>query len=161
MMLEVLPSNAAGSFLALNDIVVHRGQNPRPISIRLTINGKFTNEFRADGVIAATPTGSTAYNLSAGGPLLKPDARMIAITPICSHSLNARPSVVSCTDNITIGIENLATTRIICDGESLSINTGAEDEIQLFVQSSKYTTSIVRTHNLSFYEIFRNKMKRA
>jgi NAD+ kinase len=165
MMLKVTLGGSTNSngkeFLALNDIVVHRGQNPRPINIRLDINGKFMDEFCADGVIVATPTGSTAYNLSAGGPLLKPDARMIAITPICSHSLTGRPTVVSCADKITISIKSLAMTSIVCDGESMSAGMGNGEDLQLFVQSSKCTTNIVRTHNLSFYETFRNKMKRA
>ncbi|MDR2167154.1 MAG: NAD(+)/NADH kinase [Clostridiales bacterium] len=158
MMLKVSINDSTKSHLALNDLCVHRGQNPRPIDIRLALNGEFMDDFCADGVIVATPTGSTAYSLSAGGPLLKPDAQMMAITPICPHSLSVRPAVVSCDDIITISIENLAMTSITCDGEPLETAAPEDAPIELIVQSSEYTTNIIRTHNMSFYETFRIKM---
>ncbi|MCL2575259.1 MAG: NAD(+)/NADH kinase [Defluviitaleaceae bacterium] len=147
------------SLVCLNDIAIHRGQNPRPIHLRLDINGEYVDKFTADGVVIATPTGSTAYNLSAGGPLLAPDAKMIAITPICPQSLTARPTVVACDEVITITVKNLPQTMISCDGEAIFIDQ-QNDEIQIVVRRSPLVTNIVKTHNLSFYEVFREKVKK-
>ncbi|MCL2754044.1 MAG: NAD(+)/NADH kinase [Defluviitaleaceae bacterium] len=146
-------------FVCLNDIVIHRGQNPRPISLRLDINGGYVDEFMADGVVIATPTGSTAYNLSAGGPLLSPEAKMIAITPICPQSLTARPTVVSFDNEITITTKNLTQTLVSYDGEPIFVD-GKVSEIQVTIKYSPLVTNIVKTHNLSFYEVFRDKIKK-
>ncbi|MCL2353987.1 MAG: NAD(+)/NADH kinase, partial [Defluviitaleaceae bacterium] len=107
MMLEAEVLNPAGgsTIAALNDIVIHRGQSSRPIHYNLSINGEYIESFCADGVIVATPTGSTAYNLSAGGPLLNPISNMMIITPVCPHMLNAHPIVAGCEDVISIDID--------------------------------------------------------
>lgn len=156
MMLEARISSSESPLLALNDITVHRGQNPRLVHCHINLNGEYMDDFRADGVVIATPTGSTAYSLSAGGPLLKPDAQMIAITPICPHSLSGRPAVVSHEDIITIKLENSLDLMIAYDGEY--ILKSKQKFIEITVQASNYTANIIRTCNLSFYEIFRKKM---
>jgi len=156
MMLEAKISSSDATLLALNDITVHRGQNPRLVHCHIDLNGEYMDDFRADGVVIATPTGSTAYSLSAGGPLLKPDAQMIAITPICPHSLSGRPAVVSHEDVITIKLENSPDLMIAYDGEY--ILKSKQEFIEITVQASKHTANIIRTCNLSFYEIFRKKM---
>ncbi|MCL2236027.1 MAG: NAD(+)/NADH kinase, partial [Defluviitaleaceae bacterium] len=138
------------------DITVHRGQNPRLVHCHIDLNGEYMDDFRADGVVIATPTGSTAYSLSAGGPLLKPDAQMIAITPICPHSLSGRPAVVSHQDIITIKLENSPDLMIAYDGEY--ILKSKQKFIEITVQASEHTANIIRTCNLSFYELFRKKM---
>ena len=91
---------AAGQ--ALNDIVITRSGALRAIHYNVYIDGKFLNRFSADGVILATATGSTAYNMSAGGPIVEPTARLILLTPICSHTLNNRSIVLSANDRVTI-----------------------------------------------------------
>ena len=144
--------------LALNDVVIHRGVNPRPIRLRLAIDDEHVDSFTADGLIIATPTGSTAYNLSAGGPLLKPDAGMVAITPICSHSTFERPLVVQPNEGITIFADGLLQTGIACDGEPVKFDE--TDECMIKIGVSKFVTNIVKTHDLSFYETFRAKMKK-
>jgi len=156
MMLEARISGSNASLLALNDITVHRGQNPRLVHCHIDLNGEYMDDFRADGVVIATPTGSTAYSLSAGGPLLKPDAQMIAITPICPHSLSGRPAVVSHQDIITIKLENSPDLMIAYDGEY--ILKSKQKFIEITVQASEHTANIIRTCNLSFYELFRKKM---
>ncbi|MCL2169402.1 MAG: NAD(+)/NADH kinase [Defluviitaleaceae bacterium] len=158
MMLEAIFLNTTmSSILALNDIVIHRGTNPRPIELEIGINGAFMGKFRADGVVISTPTGSTAYNLSAGGPLLKPDAKMLAITPICPHSLSGRPAIVAHDDILTVCIDNLPQTTIDCDGEPVDLGS-ITGTLSLKIKASRHTTNIIRTHSLSFYETFRIKM---
>src|SRR5581483_11270597 len=84
----------AGSFLVLNDAVISKSALARIIELRLEVDGHLVAQFRADGLIISTPTGSTAYNLSAGGPVLSPQLPVAVITPICPHTLSLRPLVV-------------------------------------------------------------------
>lgn len=88
--------------LALNEVSLMRAQTGKMIDVDVELNGCLLNRYHADGVLVATPTGSTAYSLSAGGPLLWPDARVISITPICPHSLTSRPVVVPDSMEITL-----------------------------------------------------------
>ena len=90
--------------VALNDIVVARNGDLRLIHFKLYVNGELLNSYEADGMIISTPTGSTAYNLSAGGPIVEPTAAMIVITPICSHALNTSSIVLSAEDELIIEI---------------------------------------------------------
>lgn len=88
------PGKPAEVFTALNEITLARGDTGRLVSLRAQVNGELLNDYRADGLIVATPTGSTAYSLSAGGPLISPDAAVFVITPICPHSLSQRSLVL-------------------------------------------------------------------
>ncbi len=90
------------SCFAVNEMVVHRGQNYNLVDIALTVNGKYFNTFSADGVIVATPSGSTAYSLSAGGPIVSPELKAVVITPICPHAISNRPIVLQQPDIIEV-----------------------------------------------------------
>ena len=90
--------------MSLNDIVVSRKGELRVIHFKLFVNGELLNSYEADGIIISTPTGSTAYNLSAGGPIVEPTASLVVITPICSHALNTSSVVLSAEDEIVIEI---------------------------------------------------------
>ncbi|MEG0109327.1 MAG: NAD(+)/NADH kinase, partial [Lachnospiraceae bacterium] len=90
--------------IALNDIVVTRLGELRVIHVNVYVNGELLNSYQADGMIVSTPTGSTGYNISAGGPIVEPTASMIVLTPICSHALNTSSIVLSAEDEITIEI---------------------------------------------------------
>ena len=92
-MLEGSKNDGTISF-AVNEMVVHRGPNYNLVDVGLTVNGKYFNTFSADGVIVATPSGSTAYSLSAGGPIVSPELQAVVITPICPHALSNRPIVL-------------------------------------------------------------------
>ena len=95
--------NAQGNHcFAVNDIVVHRGQNPSLIEISIHVNGSYLNTFEADGIIIATPNGSTAYSLAAGGPILSPILDAVVITPICAHTISNRPIVLTADQEIQI-----------------------------------------------------------
>lgn len=94
LMLEAVKPDGTSS-VAVNEVVVHRGPNYNLVDIGITVDGKHFNTFSADGVIIATPSGSTAYSLSAGGPIVSPDLQCVVITPICPHALSNRPIVIS------------------------------------------------------------------
>lgn len=87
---------------AINEIVVHRGQNPGLIDLEIAVDGRYLNTFAADGVILSTPTGSTAYSLAAGGPILTPELEVIIITPICPHTISNRPIVLFPSNEIRV-----------------------------------------------------------
>jgi len=142
---------------ALNEVCVATGVHSNMIRIKIWINGEYTDACRSDGIIIATPTGSTAYNLSAGGPILKPDAKMIAVTPICSHALYTRPFVISADDAVCVQVEETrsADVTLLMDGKSI---LNLKDGDRITVTRSKYTTSIIKTNDLGFYDILRQKM---
>lgn len=147
--------------LALNDIVVNRAGALRVIDYEIYVNGEFLNRYSADGMIVSTPTGSTGYSLSAGGPIVSPMASMIVVTPICPHTLTARSIVLSGEDQVTIRLgsgrradreEAFATF----DGEvSAAIATGDYVEIR----RSEKTADILKISKISFLEVLRNKMR--
>lgn len=87
---------------AVNDIVIHRGQNPSLVELGIHVNGVYLNTFEADGIIIATPNGSTAYSLAAGGPILSPGLDAVVITPICPHTISNRPLVLTAQEEIQI-----------------------------------------------------------
>lgn len=142
---------------ALNDVCISKSTNCKLIELDIYVNGEYIDKYRADGVIISTPTGSTAYNLSAGGPILKPDSEMIAITPICPHTLYARPFVVSSNDIITVKpYYNYHGNAIISmDGQDV---TEVTDENTITIKKSEYYTTILKTNGLGFYDILRLKM---
>ena len=160
MMLEGTFDNGMRD-VALNDIVISRKGDLRIIHFRLFVNGELLNSYEADGVIVSTPTGSTAYNLSAGGPVVEPTASLIVITPICSHALNTRSIVLSSEDEIVIEIgegrngskeEVLAT---IDGADTLTLSTGEK----VMVRKADAETKLIKLNKLSFLEILRRKMK--
>lgn len=147
--------------VALNDIVVTRKGVLRVIHFELYVNGELLNSYEADGIIISTPTGSTAYNLSAGGPIVEPTASLIVITPICSHALNTSSIVLSAEDEIEIVIgkgrngmvEEVFTTF---DGaDMISLKTGDK----IIIRKSDTFTKIMKLSKVSFLEILRRKMK--
>lgn len=147
-------------FTALNDVVVTRGAFSRMVDLKIYINNKFIDNFTADGVIVSTPTGSTAYNLSAGGPILSPITEMMVITPICPHSLYVRSIVVSSMDHIQIIIGSDAQIKeeeimLTIDGQT-GFKLNYKDEINI-TKADKYT-KLVKTTDNNFYDILREKM---
>ena len=159
MMLEAAVSSESNGGLqkhCLNDVCVTRGAASKIISFDLYINDNFVDNLNADGIIISTPTGSTAYNLSAGGPILIPSSEMIAVTPVCPHMLTTRPIVVSSAERIVIKLcdakkETMLTLdgrepRILCGGDSVS------------VRKSDISVDIIKTNKLDFYDILRQKL---
>ena len=149
------------SDVSLNDIVVSRKGELHIIHFRLYVNGELLNDYEADGVVLSTPTGSTAYNLSAGGPIVEPTASLIVITPICSHALNTRSIVLSSDDEIVIEIGpgrngSREEVYVAFDGaDAVSLKTG--DKVT--VRKSSASTTMIKLSKVSFLETLRGKMK--
>jgi NAD+ kinase len=117
---------------AFNDVVLHKWNTPRMVEFETYIDGRFVNSQRSDGLIVSTPTGSTAYALSGGGPLLHPSLNAILLVPICPHTLSNRPIVVSSDSQVEIRIsgEDHAHSRVSCDGQA-DLPIGAGDNIYI------------------------------
>lgn len=145
---------------ALNDIVITRGGTLRIIDYNILVNSQFLRGYRADGIIVSTPMGSTGYNMSAGGPIVEPKARLMVLTPICPHTLNTRSIVLSDEDKVTIEITagTSSSPPVIeanFDGSHMKpLLTG--DRIQ--IEKSKRILKIVKLSQASFLETLHRKM---
>ena len=144
----------------LNEVAITRSGVSRIINLAVYVNGALLDVVSGDGLLISTPTGSTGYNLSAGGPVIKPEAELILITPICPHSLSSREIVVSAEDEISVEIrqskrgpevEAVATF----DGR-LAMNLKTEDRI--VVRCSDYTTKMIQLDERTFFEVLRSKL---
>ena len=144
-------------FHALNDIVVSREQSTRLINVNLSIDGQFVDDYKADGVIVATPTGSTAYSMSAGGPILDPSVKSFVITPICPHKLYAKTVVVPDTKEIvmTISNHNPRPAVVSCDGEG---NASFSQGDILTLTRSNYSAQLIKIHGDRFYSVLHHKL---
>ena len=147
--------------IALNDIVVTRDGSLRIVHFNVYVNGILLNSYQADGIIVSTPTGSTGYNLSAGGPVVEPTASMFVITPICSHALNASSVVLSAEDTIEVEIGEGRYGRTehafaTFDGaDTVSVQTGQ----RVVIKKAEETTNLIKLSKESFMKIMREKMK--
>lgn len=145
---------------ALNDIVIARSGSLQIIKYRVCVNGQFLNEYEADGVIVTTPTGSTGYNLSAGGPLVEPGAKLIVLTPICPHSLNQRSLVLSAEDCIEIeipqGREGMTQAVEASFDGSFAVPLGMGDRMRIV--RSERVADFIRLNQVSFLETLHRKM---
>ncbi len=145
---------------SLNEIVIERSGFSRIISLSVYVNGQLANRYRGDGILVSTPTGSTGYNLSAGGPVVKPDNQVIILTPICAHSLSSRSIILNASDEILVKIETSKKTQ---DNEVIATYDGyeskllhAEDLIE--IKKSNKTTKFVKFKSNNFFETLRTKI---
>lgn len=160
MVLEATIISADGGekhFTALNDIVLHKGSLTRPISINLQAGDEQVGSFPADGLIIATPTGSTAYSLSAGGPILYPQMQAVAITPICPHTLAVRPLVVPVEIPITISDQSSHQDVLLTVDGQTSCDISEDDRI--VIGRAGYIIRLVRPFEGSFFFRLRSKLK--
>lgn len=142
--------------LALNDAVVYKGEVPRLIRVRIFNGGRFVYDTRCDGVIVSTPTGSTAYSLAAGGPLLAPEMQAMVLTPLNPHLLTTRPLVFPAKDRILLKVHGLETPAILqIDGVN-SFHLEENDEVS--VTAAKQNVQFIKLSNRTFYQIMRRKM---
>jgi NAD+ kinase len=155
-LLDVTVPGAAKS-LALNDAVFSRGEQSRLIRLSVRVDGELLTEFNADGLIVATPTGSTAYSLSAGGPILAPESGVLVITPICPHVLTNRSIIVGESSLIEIeASERDYPVYLSVDGrESVRLKTGAV----VAIRKSKTTLPLAALPDMSFFSVVRQKLK--
>jgi NAD+ kinase len=141
----------------LNDVVVNKSALARIIEIEAYLNGQVVNLFRADGLIVATPTGSTAYNLSAGGPVIYPSMNVVVITPICPFTLSNRPIVVP--------DESLIELRLMTDKEEVALTLDGQVGFPLkvsdrvVIRKSNTTFNLVQPPNRNYFDVLRDKLK--
>lgn len=140
---------------ALNDVVVSKGAAARLISLELTIDGEFVHQQRSDGLILATPTGTTAYALSAGGPLLHPGLEAIALVPICPHTLSNRPFAISSASRVEITLTQADDARVHFDGQ-LHSEICCGDKV--VVQRLQQTLALLHPRGHSHYAMLREKL---
>lgn len=144
-----------GNPVALNDIAVLKRDSASMISIRTYVNGDFLVNYQADGLIVATPTGSTAYNLSNGGPIIAPQSGSLCITPVAPHSLNIRPVVLNDTSVITLDVESRSHNFLVAiDGRSEKMAEGTH----LTIRKAPYKIKIVRLCNRRYFSTLREKL---
>jgi NAD+ kinase len=141
----------------LNDVVINKSALARIIEIEVHLNGQFVNSFRSDGLIVATPTGSTAYNLSAGGPIIYPSMKAIVVTPICPFTLTNRPIVVPDTAAIELKLLNENEGVVLTlDGQ---MGYAMKDGDRVLIRKSATSFNLVRPPNRNYFDVLRNKLK--
>lgn len=155
-----LGEDSRSSCYALNDMVISKRGDCRLITVKVFVNDELADIYRADGLIIATPTGSTGYNLSAGGPVMVPSIHAMVMTPICPHSLNKRSLVLDGKDRITLEIGQ---TKEVC--EDLAVLTADGRNVgelrtgdQLVIQVPHADTKIIKLSGIEFYERMREKL---
>lgn len=142
--------------LALNDAVIYKAETPRLITVRIYNQNRFVLSTRCDGVVASTPTGSTAYSLSAGGPILAPQMQAVIISPLCPHLLSIRPMVFGAEEKITLRITQLEEPAWLqIDGVNAF---QIEEQDEVIITSARESVSFIKLSNRTFYKILRNKL---
>lgn len=143
--------------IAFNDVSINKVKNTKMIKVTVDVNETELEKFRGDGIVISTPTGSTAYNLSAGGPILKPNGKMLSITPVCPHMLYARPIIVDADDriNLSVTIDDRQKAMVYVDG--IPFSYVVKDEI-IEIKKAKHSVDLVKTKDTNFYNILKDKM---
>ena len=158
MLLEVKFSDVENrqNLFALNDIVVDHGPSARILKTEVLVSGNYLNTYEGDGLIISSPTGSTAYSLSAGGPIIYPDMDIITVTPICSHSLSARPIVLRGNENIELKFPDSS------ENFSLSVDGQVRFEINkdtnVTIAKTKHNAKLINLLDSSYFDTLRTKM---
>jgi NAD+ kinase len=157
MVLEATSPHIPGKvFHGLNDIVVHKSRSPRVIDIAMHVDGAFAVTYRCDGVVVSTPTGSTAYALSNGGPIMTPATNAISITPIAPHTLSGRPIVLPGSSTITLSADS--------DSEELLVSADGQEEafikphLTVEIKRAEYTIRLVKRKDRSYFDVLRAKL---
>ena len=142
---------------AFNDVVIHKWNGARMLEYETYIDGKFINTTRSDGIIVATPTGSTGYALSGGGPILHPSLHAIVLVPICPHSMSYRPLVVYADSEIKIIVKdcNQAEAQVTCDGQ---INLGLQAEDRIHITREEHLIRLIHPKSYDYYAMLRAKL---
>ena len=145
------------SFVALNEVALARGETGRLVAVRASVNGELLNHYRADGLVVATPTGSTAYSLSAGGPLIEPAAAVFVITPICPHSLSQRSLVLADDAEVEIAPEAADSGPMLFTADGRD-STRIESGDRIKVRKSTRSLHLLLLEDRSFYQALRQKL---
>jgi NAD+ kinase len=143
--------------VALNDVVLQKGETGRMVDFITTVDGSYVNAHRGDGLIVATPTGSTAYALSCGGPIIQPNVDALVMVPICPHTLSDRPLVLKLTSSIEVRVDTGigGAAHVVCDGEDLG-RIGSGETLRIALADQNVTLLHPRDYN--YYELLRSKL---
>ena len=144
-----------GQNFALNEFTIHKRDTSSMITVHTYIDGKYLNSYWADGLIVATPTGSTGYSLSCGGPLITPGAKNFVITPVSPHNLNVRPIIVSDEAEISFEIEG-RTDKFMISLDSRS--TSIASEVKLSIKKEAFSAKLVKLPSYHFFDTLRQKL---
>jgi len=145
------------SFLALNDVVLNKGAIARILDFDVRVDGQFISTYKADGLIVSTPTGSTAYSLAAGGPVIAPSVQAFIVTPICAHTLTNRPIVLPDSAQIEVGVKTQRESVYLTVDGQVGIAVRSEDTVHMRRASS--VVELVQSPQKDYFEILRQKLK--
>ena len=150
-----VPDLFGEDIFGLNDLTIHKAQTNEMITIHAYLNGEFLNSYWGDGLIISTPTGSTAYNLSCGGPIIHPQAPSFVITPVAPHSLTVRPMIIDDDYVISFSIESRTGKAMVAlDTRSVLV----DNRIEIAVRKADYQVKLVRTNHTNYLQTLRNKL---
>ncbi len=156
---QVTHDNAInGEAIALNDIVIHKSDVARMIEVEAFLDGRFLNAYHADGLIISTPTGSTAYALAGGGPIMHPALEAVVLVPICPHTLTHRPIVVKADSVIEVVLKavNITHTQVTCDGQvSIAIEPGD----RVIIRKKARKVRLIHPLNHDYFKLLRAKLR--
>jgi NAD+ kinase len=152
----VRSGQAVGEYAALNDVVITKSAMSRIINLEVSVQGEYATAYRADGLIISTPTGSTAYCLSAGGPILFPTMDAVVIVPIASHTLTNRPIVLPGHQRIEVTLKTDQDVMLTVDGQ-IGVNLNEHDTVQ--VEQGASRIRLVRFPRTDFFSVLRTKLK--
>lgn len=140
---------------ALNDFVIHKNDTSSMITVHTYINGEFLNSYWGDGLIVATPTGSTGYSLSCGGPILFPQSGSFVVTPVSPHNLNVRPIIISDSSELSFRIEGRSSSFLVSmDSRYCSVS----EEVNLFLKRADFHVNLVKLKNSNYLKTLRSKL---
>ncbi len=145
------------SFLALNDVVLNKGAIARVLDFDVWVDGKFISTYKSDGLIVATPTGSTAYSLAAGGPVIVPSVAAFIVTPICAHTLTNRPIVLPDSATIEVAVKSQRESVYMTVDGQVRIAVRSEDTVRMKKASS--AVELIQSPQKNYFEILRQKLK--
>lgn len=141
----------------LNDVVVTKGELSRMIAMTIAIDGQFVTSLRGDGLIVSTPTGSTAYSMSAGGPIVSPSVNAMVLTPICPHTLTHRPLLVPGTATLAVTLTSHDKGAMVtCDGQ---VGVAMTEGDTVTITPSRHRTKLIRFPERTYYDVLRRKLK--
>ncbi len=145
------------TMFALNDVVLQKGDSSRILDFETRVDGSYVNTHGGDGLIVATPTGSTAYALSCNGPIIRPDVDALVMVPICPHTLSDRPLVVPRSSVITVEVAETqqGDAIVACDGEELGI---LRPTTQLEIRTAEESVTLLHPTDYNYYELLRSKL---
>lgn len=155
LQLKIEKEGKEESRFALNDIAILKRDSSSMISIHTKIDGIYLNTYMADGLVVATPTGSTAYSLSVGGAIIAPQADVVSITPVAPHSLNVRPIVIQDKSVISLEVESRSHNYLVStDGRSET----CDDQTKLYIEKANHKVKIIKPNDSTFFDTLRAKM---